>query len=157
MNEADLARRIYDNLNWAQGVEPNPVFSQRARPADVWSQVQAVWEEPDPAFVEGLYLILLSRRADPAGLELWCAALAGGLSRAELVRTLAQSHEVRRTRLDVSWLSRLPAPPPPPRRPLPLRVWGAVWRRCKALRPGALWSKVKAGARRFRAGKESPL
>ena len=152
MNAANLAQRIYDNLNWAHSVGSDPVFAPGARPADVWSEIQAVWKAPDRAFVEGLYLALLSRPADPAGLEIWCGALAGGLSRADLVRTLAQSQEARNSRVDVSWLSRLPTPPPP-RRPLPLRLLRAVWRRCKALRPGVLWSKVKAGARRFRAGK----
>ncbi len=134
MNELSLARRIYANLNWAHAVSDDPVLGPAARPMDVWSQLQAVWRAPDREFVENLYLILLCRPADPRGLDGFCGALAGGMSRADLVRTVAQSEEARKSRLDLSWLPRLPRSP---RRPFALRLLRAAWQRLKTLRPPA--------------------
>ena len=56
MNAADLTRRIYDNLNWPAGDAPNAALGETARPADVWSQVRALWAARDREFVEGLYM-----------------------------------------------------------------------------------------------------
>ncbi len=150
MNEAELARRIYDNLNWARTVggstKDGPVV-----PWNVWSQVKAVWRAPDRQFVQGLYLALLFRPADRVGLTLWCGALTGGMSRADLVRSLARSDEARKCCLDLSWLPELDKLPPPRRR-LSLRSLKALFR--AAIRPGAVWSKIKAGAARcFGLGK----
>ena len=143
MNEPNLAQRIYDNLNWAHIVSSDPVIGPAARPMDPWSQVQAVWDAPDRPFVEGLYLVLLCRPADPVGLDVWCDALACGMARAEVVRCMAQSEEARNTRLDVSWLSRL-APPRPLARRLLTGVLRRAWRLARGVWHGS--SKESASA-----------
>ena len=156
MNAADLTRRIYDNLNWPPAGGPSPAPGETARPADVWSQVRAVWPARDREFVEGLYRALLCRPADAAGLARSCEALAGGMPRAELVRSLARSDEARKYRLDLSCLPKLDALPPA--RPGVLGSLTAFFRRWTGPGPRAFWSKVTGRAfRRFRRGDESAL
>jgi Domain of unknown function (DUF4214) len=151
MNAADLTRRIYDNLNWPPAGGPNHAPGETARPADVWSQVRALWTARDREFVEGLYLALLSRPVDRAGLARSCEALAGGMPRANFVRSLARSDEARRYRLDLSWLPKLDALPAG--RPGALGSLAAFFRRWAGAGPRAVWSKVTGRAlRRFRRG-----
>ena len=90
-------------------------------PSHVWAQVQAVWQAPDRQFVQGLYLAIVFRPADRAGLAQWCGALSGGMSRADLVRALVRSEEARRCQTNLSWLSELDklALAAPPRLPTP--------------------------------------
>jgi SAM-dependent methyltransferase len=49
----------------------------------------------DEVFIEHVYLELLARPADPDGRQTYLAALANGLSRADLVVSIAQSDEYR--------------------------------------------------------------
>ena len=51
--------------------------------------------QPDGAFVSALYQNVLHRAADAGGLQTWTGALAGGLSRADLVVDFADSAENR--------------------------------------------------------------
>ena len=153
MNESELTRRIYDNLNWARAVRGGPLLGAPVGSVDVWSQIRAVWRAPDRPFVKGLYLALLFRPADRAGLEQWCEALSRGMSRADLVRRMALSDEARRYCLDLSWLPELDKQPPPPRRLRLLHSLKTILRR--TMRPRAVWSTVKAGAARcFGPGKK---
>src|SRR5438045_3945924 len=148
MDAIDLARRIYDNLNWSLIVGSGSPFVEPNRLADVWSQIEAIWGEPDERFVAGLYLAVLARPTDPTGLAANCAALAGGAPRAAVVRGLALSDEAKRIGLDVSWLHRLDAMPTPPRglrRLISLDAW-KVRLGLKTLpdtwtRPVSLWAK----------------
>jgi hypothetical protein len=131
VTEAELIRRIYDDLNWATLVAPAvaPV-----EPVDTWARLREMWDQPAPAFVAALYLVLLGRKVDERSLESACAALAAGYPRAELVRTVAGSAEAQEREADLSWLPKLDtlapgAPPKPtPRGPLPVRAARAALR-----------------------------
>ncbi len=116
MNETNVARRIYDNLIWARAIDGDSPLDDYAT-GDVWSRVKAAWQAPDRKFVRALYRAILFRPADRAGLAQWCGALAGGMSRAELVRSLVLSEEARKCCLDESWLTKLDKLPAPTRRP----------------------------------------
>jgi hypothetical protein len=117
MREADLARRIYDNLRWSLIVNSGAPISQGIPGLDTWAQLQALWRRPNAEFVSGLFLLLLARPVDRRAFAKYRLALTLGLQRAELVHSIATSKEARLGELDVSWLSRLQALPAPLRRP----------------------------------------
>jgi hypothetical protein len=106
------------------------------------AQIEALWKEPDEAFVTDLYLVLLGRPADVVGATALCSAMASGMKRADVVRALALSDEARNQNLDLSWLPSLNGPPPPPRRFSLAFLRAAFWR-LTAVRPRGVWSRVK--------------
>jgi len=136
MDANDLARRINDNLHWSH-LGANEL-------GDLWPQIEALWSEPDESFVSGLYLVLLGRLADPEGMAALCGAMAAGMKRADVVRSLALSDEARTQNLNVSWLSRLDRPP----RRSSLTFLCALWR-FTAVRPRGVWGRVKNRLRRM--------
>jgi hypothetical protein len=146
VTEADLIRRIYDDLNWAKFVAPAVA---PAEPVDTWARLRELWDQPAPAFVAALYPVLLGRKVDERSLESACAALAAGHPRAELVRSLALCDEARAREPDLSWLPQLDALAGAlaPRGPLPLRVARAVVRRLRRY----------LGRLRSRLGRRDPL
>jgi hypothetical protein len=137
MDANDLVRRINDNLHWSH-VGANKLL-------DVWEQIEALWSEPNESFVAGLYLVLLGRQADPKGKASWCGAMATGMKRADVVRSLALSDEARTQNLDVTWLSRLDGPPCKSS----LAFLRKVFWRLTAVRPRGVWRRVKNQLRRM--------
>src|SRR5207245_2827073 len=89
MNAADLARRINDNVSWAQVVGPGHTAREAPSRRSLWSQLGAIWSEPESQFVTRLYLLLLGRPPDALDLANGVAALRGGTPRAVVVRALA--------------------------------------------------------------------
>jgi hypothetical protein len=148
MDANDLARRIHDNLHWSRAVDRESFAGEADRPKDVWTQIEALWEEPDESFVSELYLVLLGRPADAVGMTALCSAMATGMKRADVVRALALSDEARNQNLDVSWLPRLNGPPPAPRRFSLAFLRAAFWR-LTAVRPRGVWSRIKKRWRRM--------
>jgi hypothetical protein len=97
MVETLIARRLRDNLAWAQ-----PAGADR-----IWPEVRKLWPATDEPFIRGLYQVLLGRDAEERELHQWLRFLAGGGRRGELVRMLATSEEAQQAQLDTSWLPRV--------------------------------------------------
>jgi hypothetical protein len=107
MDAAALARRIYDNLEWAETIGSDAPVSGLGFPDFFWSRLQDLWAQPTDVFLNGIYLLLLRRPPDPQGLATHRAALRGGAPRADVVRAIALGEEARWRRLEVAWLPRL--------------------------------------------------
>jgi glycogen(starch) synthase len=84
-----------------------------AFPIDYEAGVRNALGKPDREFVTSLYKVILRRSPDTDGLSGHLASLAGGRSRAEVVRDIATSDEARDRCVDPEWLDgiedRLPA------------------------------------------------
>jgi hypothetical protein len=146
MDANDLVRRINDNLHWSH-IDVNKSLDGEDQTKDIWAQIVALWPKPDESFVDGLYLLLLDREADSAGMAAHCSAMAAGSPRADVVRSLALSDEARMRDLDVSWLPRLDDPPPRPVRSPLVFLKTAFWD-LTAVRPRGVWAHVKNRLRR---------
>jgi hypothetical protein len=120
MDSSRILRRIRDNLIWHGEFGPPAPCNQ----ADVERQIAALWEEPNEQFVAQLYLLLLGRTPDRAGLAALCDVLETGASRSAVARRLARSEEARGRGLDDSWLP-----------PLAKRERAEVVRKLRALWP----------------------
>jgi hypothetical protein len=148
MDATDVARRIHDNLRWSRAGEQESL-DKEVRPKDVWGQIEALWPESDESFVSGLYLMLLGRIPDAAGMAALCQAMAGGMKRADVIRALAMSDEARNQKLDISWLPRLNGGPAAAPRRLAFTFLRRVFWRLTKVRPQGVWSHVKKGLRRM--------
>jgi Domain of unknown function (DUF4214) len=148
MDATDVARRIHDNLHWSRAAEQDSL-DREARPKDVWGQIEALWPESDESFVSGLYLVLLGRLPDAAGLTAFCQAMAGGMKRPDVIRALALSDEARKQKLDVSWLPRLNGGAAAAPRRLAFPFLRRVFWRLTKVRPRGIWSRVKKKLRQL--------
>ena len=93
--------------DWVEGIDG---FS----PEGAWAEITHLLEQPDEAFVRGLYRLLFDRltpRHDE--LELHFSALKQGIARADVIREFAHSEEATHRQLDLSWLDRLEDVPEP--------------------------------------------
>jgi hypothetical protein len=104
LDRSGLARRIYDNLNWAYAFDPH---ASPCPTLDIWQNIKALWTKSDKKFVTGVYEVLLGRPPEPSALAKMCADLASGASRVALVRAVARSDEAAASLLDLSWLPEL--------------------------------------------------
>ena len=102
-----------------------------------------MWPESDESFVSGLYLVLLGRLPDAAGLTAFCQAMAGGMKRPDVIRALALSDEARKQKLDVSWLPRLNGGAAAAPRRLAFPFLRRVFWRLTKVRPRGVWLRVK--------------
>jgi hypothetical protein len=148
MDATDVARRINDNLLWSRAGEQESLDGE-VRPKDVWAQIEALWPESDESFVSGLYLVLLGRLPDAAGVTALCQAMAEGMKRADVIRALALSDEARNQKLDVSWLPLLNGGTAAAPRRLAFTFLRRVFWRLTAVRPRGVWSRIKKGLRRM--------
>jgi glycosyltransferase involved in cell wall biosynthesis/GT2 family glycosyltransferase len=76
-------------------------------PVDYLAAVRRLWREPNEAFLNGLYNLLLNRDPDDEGKAHYLAQLARGTPRQVVVRHLAVSDEARQAGRPVSWLASL--------------------------------------------------
>ncbi|MCI0460222.1 MAG: glycosyltransferase, partial [Gemmataceae bacterium] len=79
-------------------------------PVDYVAVLRRLWQQPDEGFVTGVYHLLLGREPDADGREHYLAALANGMPRAYVVRSLALSDEARQAGRPTDWVDvRCPA------------------------------------------------
>ena len=85
------------------------LLDSRCYPFDRVSALAALLDAPADEFIEGAYLTLFSREPDPEGFHIYLEALASGMSRLDVVRSLATSDEAANQRVDPSFLTDLEA------------------------------------------------
>jgi hypothetical protein len=93
-------------------------------PSGLCSEIRHLIPRPAGEFVEGLYPLLYHRPAEEDERSRCLAALEGGQSRIDLVRTLADSPECLASSLDRSWLPRLERLTPAGMFRAARRLWG---------------------------------
>ncbi|MEC3861234.1 DUF4214 domain-containing protein [Mesobacterium sp. TK19101] len=98
---ATLAREpdMGGHLTWTQAIFEGASTPAKVAAGFVGSQEfqNTYGALDDPAFVELLYQNVLGRPSDPAGLQGWLNALAGGASRADVVLGFSDSREFQNT------------------------------------------------------------
>ncbi len=72
-------------------------------PVDYLATVRRFAQQPDEEFVAGVYRLLLGREPDEVGRARFLTGLAG-MSRADVVRSLAQSEEARKRGTPTAWV-----------------------------------------------------
>jgi glycosyltransferase involved in cell wall biosynthesis/GT2 family glycosyltransferase len=95
-------------------------------PVDYLAVVRRLWNEPNEAFLSGLYNLLLNRDVDHEGRAHYLASLQRGTPREVIVRHLALSAEARQAGRPVGWLKALERGPW--KRPLWRRALGLIRR-----------------------------
>ena len=147
MDASDLTRRIIDNLNFSPADAPE-LLDDDAPKADLWPEIKALLQQPNEAFVRGMYLLLVRRPADGPGLAAYCEALGAGMDRAYVIQALALSDAARDEGVDVTWIPRLDEPLTPLRL-FSLKFLRKAIRRVMAVRPRGAWARIKRGVRRL--------